>query len=114
MGWLNLTDKDKVWSLSIREYLRNLERSLEDDSSLERGDCLLWTLVQLGLASPKGEKTLFNDQSLQICHYAAVGLSRLWRKLDFEKSRLDQQSKDLKELERVLYASDQATTVRPA
>ena len=87
---------------------------MADATSSERGDRLLWTLVQLGLATPEGEKTLFNDQSLQIRRYAAVGLSRLWRKLDFEKSRIDLQSKDLKALERTLYASDQATTVRPA
>ena len=91
-----------------------MERSVEDDLSSEWGDRLLWTLVQLGLASPEGEKTLFNDQSLQVCRYAVVGLSRLWCKLDFEKLRVDQHSKDLKELERVVYASDQATTVRPA
>jgi hypothetical protein len=110
---LDLTDEDKVWSAAIREYKFQIARSVEAATDAERGDRLLWTLIQIGLATPQGERLILNDHSVQVCQFAAVGLSRVMRKVDSEKERLDNLCRQVKQVEDTMYECDKATTVCP-
>ena len=110
---MDLTDEDKVWSAAIREYKFQVARSVAAASDAERGDRLLWTLIQIGLATPQGERLILNDHSVQVRRFAAVGLSRVMRKVDSEKERLDNLCKHVKQVEEVMYECDKATTVCP-
>ena len=86
---MDLTNEDKVWSVAIREYKFQVARSVAASTDAEHGDRLLWTLIQIGLSTPQGERLILNDHSVQVRHYAAVGLSRVMRKVESEKERLD-------------------------
>jgi hypothetical protein len=110
---LDLTDEDKVWAAAIREYKFQVARSVAASTDAERGDRLLWTLIQIGLSTPQGERLILNDHSVQVRRYAAVGLSRVMRKVDSEKERLDNLCKHVKQVEEVMYECDKATTVCP-
>ena len=111
---MDLTDEDKVWSAAIREYKFQVARSVAAQNDAERGDRLLWTLIQIGLSTPQGERLILNDHSVQVRRYAAVGLSRVMRKVDSEKECLDNLSKHVKSVEDTMFKCNQATTVSPA
>ena len=90
-----------------------MARSVASVTEAERGDRLLWTLIQIGLSTPQGEQLILNDHSVQVRRYAAVGLSRVMRKVDSEKERLDKLCQHVKQVEEVMYECDKATTVCP-
>ena len=110
---MDLTDEDKVWAVAIREYKFQVARSVTASTDAERGDRLLWTLIQIGLSTPQGERLILNDHSVQVRRYAAVGLSRVMRKVESEKERLDKLCQHVKQVEEVMYECDKATTVCP-
>ena len=109
--WLNLTDEDMVWSAAIREYLHQVKRSEEGAWEAERGDRILWSMIQTGLSKSEGEKGVLSNSHLQVKRYAAVVASRLHRLHKLEKKRLDEFASQLTDLAKNLIASDQATTV---
>jgi hypothetical protein len=113
-GWLDLTDKDKVWSVAIREYCFQIKWCQATQQSVEHGDQMLWTLIQSGLAMLKAEQSVLSNSHLQVKRFAAVGMSCLLRKQESEKARVDECSRQLGELQKSPVASDQATTVSPA
>ena len=49
-GWLDLIDEDKIWVAAIWEYKFQVARSVAAATDVERGDRLLWTLIQIGLS----------------------------------------------------------------
>ena len=109
--WLNLTDEDMVWSAAIREYLHQVKRSEEGAWEAERGDRILWSMIQTGLSKTEGEKGILSDAHLQVKRFAAVVASRLHRLHESEKERLDKLAQQVTDLSKNLIASDQATTV---
>ena len=113
-AWLDLTDEDKVWSAAIREYRFQIERSVSAATNAERGDRLLWTLIQSGLSWMEGEKMSLSDSLLQVKRYAAVGLSRLLRQVEAEKHCNDKLAQDMKDISDTMFECDKATTVSPA
>jgi hypothetical protein len=80
-------------------------------TDVERGDRLLWTLIQIGLATPQGERLILNDHSIQVWRFAAVGLSQVMRKVDLEKERLDKLCQHMKQVEDTMYECIKAMTV---
>jgi hypothetical protein len=112
-GWLDLTDKDKVWSVAIREY-RFLDWCQVTQQGVERGDQMLWTLNQSGLVMPKAKRSVLSNSHLQVKRFAVVGMSHLLHKQESEKARVDKCSRQLGELQKSLIVSDQVTTVSPA
>jgi hypothetical protein len=111
--WLDLTDEDKVWSAAIREYRHQIERSVSAATDAERGDRLLWTLIQSGLSRTEGEKMSLSDSLLQVKWYAVVGLSWLLWQVEAEKCRNDKLAQDLKGISDTMFECDKATTVSP-
>jgi hypothetical protein len=111
---LDLTNEDKVWSAAIREYKFQVARSVAAATDAERGGRLLWTLIQIWLSTPQGERLILNDHSIQVHQYAAVGLSRVMRKVDSEKEQLDKLCQHVKQVKDMMYECDKATTVSPA
>ena len=109
--WLNRTDEDMVWSAAIREYLHQVKCSEEGAWEAERGDRILWSMIQTGLSKTENEKGVLSDSHLQVKHFAAVMASRLHRLHESEKKQLDEFATQLTELAKSLIASDQATTV---
>ena len=100
-----------VWSAAIREYRYQIRRSEEAVWEAERGDRILWSLIQTGLSKTENEKGVLLDAHLQVKRFAAVVASRLHRLHESEKKRLDEFAAQLTGLEKSLIASDQATTV---
>ena len=94
-------------------YKFQVARSVAASTDAERGDRLSWTLIQIGLSTPQGERLILNDHSVQVRRYAAVGLSRVMRKVDSEKERLDKLCQHMKQVEDTMYECDKATTVCP-
>ena len=113
-AWLDLTDEDKVWSAAIREYRHQIERSVKARTNAERGDRLLWTLIQSGLSRVEGEKMTLSDLLLQVKRYSAVGFSQLLRQIESEKARNDKLERDLKSMSDTMFECNKATTVSPA
>ena len=109
--WLNLTDEDMVWSSSIREYLHQIKRLEEGAWEVERGDRILWSLIQTGLSKSEGEKGVLSDSHLQVKRYTAAVASRLHWLHESEKKRLDKFAAQLTELFKNLIASDHDTRV---
>jgi hypothetical protein len=83
-------------------------------SDAERGDHLLWTLIQSVLSRMEGEKMSLSDSLLQVKWYAAVGLSRLLRQVEAEKHCNDKLAQDMKGISDTMFKCDKATTVSPA
>ena len=100
-----------VWSSAIREYRHQIRRSEEATWEAERGDRILWSLIQTGLSKTEGEKGVLSDSHLQVKRFAAVVASRLHRLHESEKARLDEFASQLTKLAKSLIASDQATMV---
>ena len=80
----------------------------------ERGDRLLWTLIQSGLSRMEGEKMSLSDLLLQVKRNAAVGLSQLLRQVEAEKRCNDKLAQDLKGISDTMFECDKATSVSPA
>ena len=70
--WLGLTNEDMVWSVAIREYRHQIQRSEEGAWEAKRGDCILWSLIQTGLSKTEGEKGVLSDTHLQVKRFVAV------------------------------------------
>ena len=100
-----------VWSAAIREYRHQIRRSEEASWEAERGDRILWSLIQTGLSKTEGEKGVLSDSHLQVKRFAAVVASRLHRLHETEKGRFDILAAQVTDLAKNLIASDQATTV---
>jgi hypothetical protein len=113
-AWLDLTDEDKVWSAAIREYRYQIEQSVKAGVDAERGDCLLWSLIQSGLSRAEGEKMTLSDSLLQVKRYSAVGFSRLLWQIESEKAQNDKLERNLKSMSDTMFECDKAMTVSPA
>ena len=100
-----------VWSAAIREYRHQIRRSDESAWEAERGDRILWSLIQTGLSKTEGEKGVLSDSHLQVKRFAAVVASRLHRLHEAEKERFNLLATQVMDLAKNLIASDQATTV---
>ena len=109
--WLDLTDEDMVWSAAIQEYHHQVLRSEEGTWEAERGDHILWSLIQTGLSTMEGEKGILSGAHLQVKCYAAVVASRFHRLHESEKKGLDKFTAQLTDLAKNLIASDQAMMV---
>ena len=100
-----------MWSAAIREYIHQIKRSDEASWESERGDRVLWSLIQTGLSKTEGEKGVLSDSHLQVKRFAAVVASRLHRLFETKKGRFDTLAAQVTDLSKNLIASDQATTV---
>ena len=100
-----------VWSVAIREYRHQVRRSEEGVWEAERGDRILWSLIQTGLSKTEGEKGVLSDSHLQVKRFAVVVASHLHRLHKSEKECLDGLVAQVTDLAKNLITSDQATTV---
>ena len=109
--WLNLTDEDMVWSVAIREYCHQVCRSEEGAWEAERGDRILWSLIQTSLSKLEGEKGVLSNSHLQVKRFAVVVASHLHRLYESEKIRLDGLAAQVTNLAKNLITSHQVTMV---
>ena len=109
--WLNLTNEDMVWSVVIREYHHQIQQSEEGAWEAERGDCILWSMIQTGLSETEGEKGVLSNSHLQVKRFVAMVASHLHRLHESKKKQLDEFAAQLMDLAKNLVACDQATTV---
>ena len=77
----------------------------------ERGDRILWSMIQTGLSKTEGEKGVLSDSHLQVKRFATVVASQLHHLHKTEKERFDQLVAQVTDLAKNLIASDQVTTV---
>ena len=95
----------------VAETADFVDRSDEGAWEAERGDRILWSMIQTGLSKTEGEKGVLSDAHLQVKRFVAVVASRLHRLHELEKKRLDVLAAQVTALAKNLIVSDQATTV---